>query len=34
MDDREEYIERIMQKVKECNDVSLLDLILRLLCKK
>lgn len=34
MDDRDAYIEMIVQKINECSDVSLLDLILKLLCRK
>lgn len=30
---RDKYIEAIVCKLKECNDISLLDLILKLLTK-
>ena len=33
MDEKSEYIERIKEKLSECNDISLLDLILKILCK-
>lgn len=31
MDDKEEYIERITEEIQKCNDMALLDLILKLL---
>ena len=34
MDDKEAYIEAIIEKLKECTDVELLDLIFQLLNKK
>ena len=33
MSDREEYIKRIIEKIQECTDLSLLDLILKLLIR-
>ena len=33
MSDREEYIKRIIEKIQECMDLSLLDLILKLLIR-
>lgn len=30
---KQEYIEAITRKLKECEDISLLDLILKILCK-
>jgi len=33
MDDKGEYIEKIMAKLNECNDLALLDLIYKLLCE-
>lgn len=30
---KQEYIDKIIQKLQECNDISLLDLILQLLTK-
>lgn len=30
---KEEYADAIMKKVQECNDIPLLDLILKLLCE-
>jgi hypothetical protein len=33
MDEKGEYIERINEKLNECDDMSLLDLILKILCK-
>lgn len=30
---KQEYIEAINHKLKECEDISLLDLILKILCK-
>lgn len=34
MDDKGEYIERITEEMQKCNDVALLDLILKLLVKE
>ena len=34
MNDRDAYIEYIIEKLKECTDIGLLDLILRLLSQK
>lgn len=33
MDERKEYIERISKELDDCTDVTLLDLILKLLTK-
>lgn len=33
MNEKSEYIEHIMTKLNECNDISLLDLIFKILCK-
>lgn len=33
MDAKGEYIERIKEKLNECNDITLLDLIFKILCK-
>lgn len=30
---KEEYIQKIIEKLNECNDIPLIDLIYRLLCK-
>lgn len=30
---KEAYIQRIIEKLNECNDIPLIDLIYRLLCK-
>lgn len=30
---RKEYIDRIVQLVKDCTDIDILDLIFQLLCK-
>lgn len=33
MSKKQEYIEAITEKLKQCEDLSLLDLIFQLLCK-
>lgn len=34
MTKKQEYIKRITEELNKCNDISLLDLILQLLCKQ